>query len=146
MLVLERPTPIGASPAGQDAERVFQSVIPGGGRFLEVIEPSEDVVVPPWRKRQTGEGRVDNASVAVRSVEAVVEKELATRCERRVNVGPDRAERGDFGQRFERQDGGVERAVPVTESYSRQFQPPSGNWLASNQAIAVSTTGLGSAH
>lgn len=72
--------------------------------------------MPSRRERQFGEGGVDDGTVAVRLVEAVIEEELSAPGQGGGDFGSGVLAGVDLGEGFEGRDSGVERAVAVTEA------------------------------
>jgi hypothetical protein len=108
----QNPAVIGLAAVTHERDAVSKAFVPGCVYGAEVVEATEDVIVPARREVEANEGVISDLAGAVGAIEAMVEKEgTATRLR-----GGDLA-RGvttpftEIGKAFEGGDGGVEGAV-----------------------------------
>lgn len=69
--VLKTPSSVLLPLFTNDVNRLGDARISLGVDVLEEVEPSEDIVVPPWRKRKFQKDGLDNGPGAVRSKQPV---------------------------------------------------------------------------
>jgi hypothetical protein len=75
--VLQRPTAVFEPAAVNDFDGLGEARIARSVDSLEIIERAENVVVPPGRKGEAREFRLDDFAGAMRSEKAVKQQELA---------------------------------------------------------------------
>src|SRR5439155_1569522 len=75
--VLQRPAAVLPLPAADDVDGFGEARVARCVDGLEIIERSEDVVVPSRRKGEARECRLDDFAGAMRAKEAMYQKELA---------------------------------------------------------------------
>src|SRR5262249_11122716 len=74
--VLQRPAAVAPPGVLNDLDRLGEALVARRTHGLEMVQGTEDVVVPPWREGETREYRLDDFTGAVGAKEPMHQQEL----------------------------------------------------------------------